>query len=95
MLLKAQAEEKADKWDIIEFPAIMPSGKPVWPEYWRLEDLEAVKASAGVSKWNAQYMQDPTSDEGALIKREWWQEWEDENLPVLDHIIQSLSLIHI
>ena len=43
MLLKAQAEDKADKWDIVEFPAIMPSGKPVWPEYWRLEDLEAVK----------------------------------------------------
>ena len=50
MLLKAQAEDKADKWDIVEFPAIMPSGKPVWPEYWKLEDLEAVKASAGVSQ---------------------------------------------
>ena len=95
MLLKAQAEEKADKWDIIEFPAIMPSGKPVWPEYWRLEDLEAVKASAGTAKWNAQYMQNPTSDEGALIKREWWQEWEDEHLPVLDHIIQSYDTAYL
>ena len=44
----------------------MPSGKPVWPEYWRLED-EAEKLQE--CKWNAQYMQDPTSDEGALIKR--------------------------
>ena len=88
MLLKAQAEEKADKWDVVEFPAIMPSGKPVWPEYWRLEDLEAVKASAGISKWNAQYMQNPTSDEGALIKREWWQDWEGE-MPILEHVIQS------
>ena len=95
MLLKAQAEEKADKWDIVEFPAIMPSGKPVWPEYWKLEDLEAVKASAGVSKWNAQYMQDPTSDEGALIKREWWQEWEHEQMPVLDHIIQSYDTAYL
>ena len=95
MLLKAQAEEKADKWDIIEFPAIMPSGKPVWPEYWRLEDLEAVKASAGVAKWNAQYMQNPTSDEGALIKREWWQEWEHEHMPVLDHIIQSYDTAYL
>ena len=95
MLLKAQAEEKADKWDVVEFPAIMPSGKPVWPEYWRLEDLEAVKASAGISKWNAQYMQDPTSDEGALIKREWWQEWEHEHMPVLDHIIQSYDTAYL
>ena len=89
MLLSAQKEEKADQWEIIEFPAIMPSGKPVWPEYWKLEDLEAVKASAGVNKWNAQYMQNPTSDEGALIKREWWQDWESEELPVLEHVIQS------
>ena len=95
MLLKAQAEDKADKWDIVEFPAIMPSGKPVWPEYWRLEDLEAVKASAGVAKWNAQYMQNPTSDEGALIKREWWQEWEHEHMPVLDHIIQSYDTAYL
>ncbi len=89
MLLSAQKEEKADQWEIVEFPAIMPSGKPVWPEYWKLEDLEAVKASAGVNKWNAQYMQNPTSDEGALIKREWWQDWESEEMPVLEHVIQS------
>jgi len=88
MLLNAQKEEKADKWEIVEFPAILPSNKPVWPEYWKLEDLEAVKASAGVNKWNAQYMQNPTSDEGALIKREWWKDWEGE-LPMLEHVIQS------
>ena len=88
MLLAAQAEDKADKWEVVEFPAIMPSGKPVWPEYWKLEDLESVKASAGVNKWNAQYMQNPTSDEGALIKREWWQDWEGE-MPILEHVIQS------
>ena len=88
MLLAAQVEDKADKWEVIEFPAIMPSGKPVWPEYWKLEDLESVKASAGVNKWNAQYMQNPTSDEGALIKREWWQDWEGE-MPILEHVIQS------
>ena len=72
-LLNAQKEVKADQWEIIEFPAIMPSGEPVWPEYWQLEDLESVKASIPLSKWNAQYMQNPTSEEGALIKREWWK----------------------
>jgi predicted phage terminase large subunit-like protein len=89
MLLQSQKEEKADKWEIVEFPAIMPSGEPVWPQYWKLEDLEAVKASAGVNKWNAQYMQNPTSDEGALIKREWWRDWESDEMPILDHVIQS------
>ena len=67
-LLSAQKEAKADKWEVVEFPAIMPSGKPVWPEYWKIEDLESVKASIPLSKWNAQYMQDPTSEEGALSK---------------------------
>ena len=88
-LLNAQKEVKADQWEIIEFPAIMPSGQPVWPEYWKLEDLESVKASIPLSKWNAQYMQNPTSEEGALIKREWWRPWEHEELPPLEHVIQS------
>ena len=34
-------------------------------------------------------MQNPTSEEGALIKREWWRDWEDEDMPPLQHIIQS------
>ena len=88
-LLKAQQDEKADKWEVVEFPAILPSGKPVWPEYWKLEDLEAVKASAGIAKWNAQYMQNPTAEEGALLKREWWKDWEEDYIPPLQHVIQS------
>jgi len=88
-LISAQKEIKADQWELIEFPAILPSGKPVWPEYWSLKDLEGVKASIPGSKWNAQYMQKPTSEEGALIKREWWQDWEHEEMPVLEHVIQS------
>ena len=87
-LLKAQKQPKADQWELIEFPAIMPSGKPLWPEYWNLKDLESVKASIPLSKWNAQYMQNPTGEEGALIKREWWQNWEDD-IPPLEHVIQS------
>ena len=88
-LLQAQKEAKADQWEVVEFPAILPSGKPVWPEYWSLEELEAVKASAGVQKWNAQYMQNPTSEEGAIIKREWWNDWEPDYIPTLHHVIQS------
>ena len=87
-LLKAQSEPKADKWELIEFPAIMPSGKPVWPEYWDLEELEKVKASISIRHWNAQYMQNPVADEGAIIKREWWQVWKGE-IPKLKHVIQS------
>jgi len=89
MLMRAQKEAKADKWELIEFPAIMPSGKPVWPEYWKLDELETVKASLSLGKWNAQWMQNPTSEEGAIIKREWWKKWDHDHMPKLEHIIQS------
>ena len=87
-LLQSQTEPKADKWKQISFPAIMPNGEPVWPEYWNLEELEKVKASISIRNWNAQYMQDPVAEEGAIIKREWWKPWK-KPLPGLHHIIQS------
>ena len=89
MLMQAQKEAKPDQWELVEFPAIMPSGKPVWPEYWELDELETVKASLSLGKWNAQWMQNPTSEEGAIIKREWWKKWDKDRMPKLEHIIQS------
>ena len=88
-LLKSQKELKSDQWEVIEFPAIMPSGDPVWPGYWKLDELESVKASLSLGKWNAQWMQNPTSEEGSLIKREWWNVWDKDYIPPLQHVIQS------
>jgi predicted phage terminase large subunit-like protein len=92
ILLDNQKKIKGDQWDVVEFPAIMDHGdnkKPVWPEYWKLSELESVKATLPVGKWNAQWMQEPTSEEGALIKREWWRKWEQEFLPDVTYVIQS------
>jgi predicted phage terminase large subunit-like protein len=89
MLMKAQKEAKSDQWEVIEFPAIMPSGEPVWPEFWKLDELEGVKASLSIGKWNAQWMQNPTSEEGSIIKREWWNIWDKDYVPPLQHVIQS------
>jgi len=89
-LLGAQAKDiMADQWDIVEFPAILPSGEPLWHEFWKKEELLKVKASLSPGKWNAQWQQDPTSDDIAMVKREWWQLWEREDTPRLDYIIQS------
>jgi len=87
-LMKAQTDVKADQWEVVEFPAILED-KPIWPQYWKLEELESVKASLSVAKWNAQWQQNPTSEEGSIIKREWWKIWESRQLPNLQHIIQS------
>ena len=78
-----------DEWELIEFPAIMPSGNPLWPEFWPKEELESLKNELPSPKWNAQYQQNPTSEEGALVKREWWREWEEDRPPPCEFIIQS------
>jgi len=83
--------EDAEQWEVVDFPAILPSGKPLWPDFWPIEELLAKKASLDVRYWNAQYLQQPTSEEGALIKREWWQKWEKEDPPMCEFIIMSLD----
>ena len=88
-LMQGQKEVKGDQWEVIEFPAIMPSGLPVWPEYWNLNELEKVEATLPIAKWNAQWMQSPTAEEGAIIKRDWWQDWDSDNPPHTEFIIQS------
>ena len=89
-ILQASAERKgADEWEVIEFPAILPSGRSLWPGYWKLEELEKIKAELPAAKWSAQYQQDPTADEAAIVKREWWREWELEKPPFCEFIIQS------
>lgn len=89
LLKQMGMDPKADKWEVIEFPAIMPSGEPLWPEYWKLEELEGVKASISLQKWQAQYMQAPVSDSSAIIKRTWWKTWKSPKPPKLHYVMQS------
>jgi predicted phage terminase large subunit-like protein len=88
-ILKNAGKDGVDQWEIIDFPAIMPSGVPLWPGFWSKAALEALKAELPVSKWEAQYQQNPTSEEGAIIKREQWQIWDKDRAPACDYIIQS------
>jgi predicted phage terminase large subunit-like protein len=89
-LLKAMAKDPlADQWEVVELPAIFDDGTPCWPEFWSIEDLTAVKASIPPSKWNAQYQQNPTGEENAIIPRQWWKRWEQDRIPNLEYVIQS------
>ena len=89
-VLQKQAEGGADQWEVVEFPAIFPETDNVlWPEFWSREELDGVRASIPVAKWNAQYLQNPTAEEGAIIKREWWNVWDHDDPPVVDYVIQS------
>ena len=60
-----------------------------WPEFWSYDELSKLRIELPLSKWSAQYQQNPTSEEGALVKREWWMEWEAENPPYCQFVIQS------
>lgn len=88
-ILKSSIERDGEEWDVVEFPAILPSGNSLWPEFWPVKELLALKNELPVSKWNAQYMQTPTSEEGAMVKREWWRIWDKEIPPQCDFVIQS------
>ena len=88
-VIKAAAQRSGEEWEVIDFPAILPSGAPLWPEFWKLEELQALKNELPNGKWMAQYMQQPTSEVSAIVKREWWQIWEHENPPMCEFTIQS------
>jgi len=89
-LLKAQGSDvMSDQWDVVEFPAILPSDNILWPEFWKKEELLRVKASLSLGKWNAQWQQNPVAEEGAIIKKEWWNKWEKKDIPPVSYIMQS------
>ena len=92
--------EKSDQYEVVEFPAILEMEdkktgelveKPLWPEFFDIDALERTKASMPLFQWNAQYQQQPTAEEAAIVKREWWQIWEKESPPLCEYIIMSLD----
>lgn len=89
VLRQSIENQKADQWEVIEFPAILPSGATLFPELWPPEEVLQTKETLPPQQWNAQYMQNPTSEESALIKREWWQRWEHEKPPECTSLIMA------
>ena len=90
-------------WEVIKIPAWvdedssellgLPVGSSYFPE-WKTDEVlrtdeNEIKASNGSRYWNALYMQDPTPEEGGLIKKRWLQHWEYDEPPTCDFIIQT------
>jgi predicted phage terminase large subunit-like protein len=88
-VLKAAAQRSGEDWKVIEFPALLPSGNPLWPQFWPLKELEALKNELPHGKWMAQYQQNPTSEVSAIVKREWWQVWEHDDPPFCEFTLMS------
>jgi hypothetical protein len=81
LLRQAIEDEEGEQWELIELPAILPSGESLFPGFWPVEELRRTKATLPTARWMANYQQSPTSDEGALIKRDWWRDYPDHQNP--------------
>ncbi len=84
---------ESEPWEVVELPAILnedtENEKSLWPEQWPLETLKQKKASLDPQYWNAQYMQNPVSNNAAIISRRLWRIWEADDPPRCDYVIQS------
>ena len=91
-VLKSSAQRGGDEWEVIEFPALFEDyspPRPLWPEFWSVKELMALKEELPNSKWMAQYQQNPTSESSAIVKREWWQIWEDDEPPYCEFTLMA------
>lgn len=68
-------EHKDEDWEVVDFPAITPEGEPLWPERFPIEHLRRIKRALSDRHWTALYQQRPYSEDGAVVKRHWWQPW--------------------
>lgn len=90
-------------WEVVKIPAWLdedaaelldlPVGGSYFPE-WKSDrilrmDESEIKASNGSRYWNSLYMQDPTPEEGGLIKKKWIQDWDEEDPPNCEFVIQT------
>jgi predicted phage terminase large subunit-like protein len=84
---------EAEPWEIVELPAILhqdtENEKSLWPEQWPLPTLKSTKAALDPKYWNAQYMQQPTAENSAIVSRKMWRIWPGEDPPRCDYVIQS------
>lgn len=98
------SNEKADQYEVVEFPAILTVQDPrypndpaqkiekaLFPEFFSLDDLHNIKAGMPLFQWNAQYQQNPTSEEAAIVARELWKVWRKEKPPVCSYVIMTLD----
>jgi predicted phage terminase large subunit-like protein len=104
-LLKQEktAEQNTYPWEVISIPAWLneeaaelldlPVGSSYFPE-WKSDEIlrideQEIRASNGARYWNSLYMQDPSPDDGGIIKKKYINWWEYEDPPECQFVIQT------
>jgi predicted phage terminase large subunit-like protein len=91
------------RWDVVSIPAWvdedsskllgLPIGTSYFPE-WKSDEIlkqdeMEIRSTNGSKYWESLYMQNPTPDEGSLIKKDWVSWWEYGDPPSCDFILQT------
>ena len=92
-------------WEVVKIPAWvdeeaselldLPVGSSYFPE-WKPDEIlrvdeEEIIASNGSRYWESLYMQNPTPEEGGIIKKRWVERWDYDDPPSCDFIIQTFD----
>lgn len=101
LLDKASRNSRVDQWEVISIPAILdktaseylmlPEGQSYWPQYITMDDLIKTREGSTRSDWAALYLQSPVGDEGNIFNKDDFQDWEEDDPPECDEIIQTLD----
>jgi len=96
-LIKRMKEPGGEQWRIVQFPEICERndevhrkvGDALWPDQYSKEAAELTKVAVGTRAWEALYQQRPSSPEGNIIQREWFQRYK---LPPSSFLMRIHSL---
>ena len=61
-LLDTNTKLKVNKWEVLKLPVITQNGAPLWPQFWKLDELKEIKDSVSKEEWNFKWMQNSKSD---------------------------------
>jgi predicted phage terminase large subunit-like protein len=66
-------------------------GELLWPERFGDKEVKTLELALGPFASAGQLQQRPEPAGGGVIKREWWQLWEEASFPPMDYIVASLD----
>jgi predicted phage terminase large subunit-like protein len=83
-LLQAQ-REGGDKWDVVNLPALAGANDPLgrqvgealWPDWESAEALARKRKNISSRTWSALYQQQPQTEEGSILRRDYWRHWTE------------------
>tara|TARA_Y100000310_G_scaffold111632_1_gene110027 strand:+ start:951 stop:2300 length:1350 start_codon:yes stop_codon:yes gene_type:complete len=79
-----------EDWYFLNLPVLNANDEPLCPEFFDSEALVKMKTTVGQYEWQALYMGEPSSYEGNLIKKNWWQFYN--KAPGFERLIWSWDL---